>query len=65
MAEFKSQYELLMEELKKEGKVKDLTPEESQLVAKEITTGYDQFILVQNKRNKEAQKALSNFSLNA
>ena len=60
----KSSYQLKMEQRFKEGKVKFLTTEQNEKIARQFTNGLDEYRREQVKLKGAAQKALAKIRLN-
>jgi len=62
--EFKTEYELLIEELTKKGKVRTLSEIESTDIINEIYCNYDKFCLEQRLKTVESEIDLRNIVIN-
>ena len=61
----KSKHELIMEQLRKEGKVKTLTDQENLAIITELNKGMDDFLYQQKLNEKASAQELSGIVLNA
>lgn len=62
---YKTEYEILLEGLMEEGRVKQLSESESSEILNEIYIGYGDFITNQRKNEKESEQELREIVLNA
>jgi hypothetical protein len=62
---YKTEYEILLEGLKEEGRVKQLSESESSEILNEIYYGYGDFITNQRRNEKESEQELREIVLNA
>lgn len=62
--EYKTEYELLMEELISKGKIRTLSEIESSDIINEIYHNYDEFLLNHRLKMVESEKELRNIVIN-